>query len=80
MILFFSGNGNLPKDKEDEYGLAQLFQLSFLGTQFAGTVGLFVLAGWWLDGKYETTPWCLAGLGILGVAAGMWQFLKDARK
>ncbi|MCW8129899.1 MAG: AtpZ/AtpI family protein [Planctomycetota bacterium] len=48
-----------------------------LGAVFAVTVGLFVLLGWWLDGKYGWAPWGTVGCGLLGVTAAMYHFLKE---
>jgi F0F1-type ATP synthase assembly protein I len=48
-----------------------------LGAVFAATVGLFVLLGWWLDGKFGWGPWGTMVCGLLGVAAAMYYFLKE---
>lgn len=37
-----------------------------LGLQFAATIALFALGGWWLDGWLGSSPWLL----ILGVFTG----------
>jgi len=49
-----------------------------MGIQLAVTVALFAALGLWLDGKFGWTPWGLIGFGLLGVTAGMYQFLKAA--
>jgi F0F1-type ATP synthase assembly protein I len=41
------------------------------------TVALFVALGWWLDQHYGWSPWGVLVLGTLGVAAGMYHFIKD---
>jgi ATP synthase protein I len=47
-----------------------------LGWNFAVTVGLGLLAGWWLDRKLRTGPW-LTVIGIaLGIAAAFVQFFR----
>ena len=54
---------------------------SGLGLQLAGSVGLFMAGGWWLDGRLATAP-LLTIVGALGGgAAGFYsiyrQLLKD---
>ena len=56
----------------------ELWRYLGLGTQFAFTVALFVALGLWLDHRYGWSPWGVLALGTLGVAAGMYHFLKDA--
>jgi len=47
-----------------------------LGLQFAFTIGLFALAGYWLDGRLGTDPWLLLGGIFLGAAAGFVYLVK----
>lgn len=47
------------------------------GSVLALTVALFVALGWWLDQHYGWSPWGVLVLGTLGVAAGMYHFIKD---
>lgn len=49
-----------------------------LGAQLTGTVLLCVLLGWWLDRQFGTSPWILVGLSVLGLAAGLYQFVKGS--
>ena len=49
-----------------------------LGVQLAVTVAVFVWLGWWLDSRFGWSPWGMCVLGLLGVAAGLYHFLKDA--
>ena len=51
-----------------------------LGMQLALTVALFAGAGWWLDAKMGWSPWGAAGLGMIGLAFGLYQFVKDATR
>jgi hypothetical protein len=68
------------KAKSGVLGDAELWRLAGLGGQLALTVGLFVLLGWWLDNKFGWTPWGMVSLGSLGVAAALYQMLKDVLK
>jgi F0F1-type ATP synthase assembly protein I len=40
------------------------------GYTLLAAVGLFSFFGWWLDGRYDTSPWFLLGGVALGLAVG----------
>ena len=73
-----------PPDKQDgakeASGARELLRYLSLGTQLAITVAVFVLVGWWVDKRYGWTPWGILTLGTLGVAAGLYHFLKETMK
>ena len=44
-----------------------------MGSEFAVTMALFMALGWWLDGKFDLSPWLLlAGTG-LGLTVGIYR-------
>ncbi|MEM7306932.1 MAG: AtpZ/AtpI family protein [Planctomycetota bacterium] len=47
-----------------------------LGFQFAATLVLFSLGGWWLDGKLGSSPWLLLLGVLLGFGGGMLSLVK----
>ncbi len=49
-----------------------------LGLQLAISVVVFFFIGYWLDGKFGTSPWCTVGGAFLGAAGGLTKFLKEA--
>lgn len=49
-----------------------------LGLQLAASVVAFFFIGYWLDGKFGTTPWCTIVGAFLGVAGGLIKFLREA--
>ena len=51
-----------------------------LGWQLVASICLMALLGWWLDGKLGTTPWLTIVGSLLGVAIGMFTFIKTVRK
>ena len=71
-----------PKDdrrdgKEDQSVLG-MYRLVGIGFEFASTVGVMALLGWYLDKHFRTTPWLLvAGIGV-GFAAGLWMLIRAA--
>ena len=50
-----------------------------LGTEFALTEMLGAAAGYWLDNKLGTLPWCLVGGVIVGFALGFWRVVSAAK-
>ncbi len=56
--------------------MRDLARYSGLGVQFAASVGLFALAGRWLDGRLDTSPWLLLAGVFLGFGLGLYSMLK----
>ena len=68
-----------PKDKRTGTNDSNqdLWRYLGLGTQLSVTVGLFAVLGWWLDMHFAWTPWGLVISASVGIAVGMYGFLKD---
>ena len=66
-----------PEDKND---LRSLGNYLGLGMQLAATVGFMLLLGYWLDKKFETSPWLLLVFSFLGIISGLYNFLKTVIK
>lgn len=66
-------------DKGDspEPPLVQLAHYSGHGLTIALSTGLFLLAGWWLDGKLGTRPLFAIAGALLGAAAGFYSLLQQ---
>lgn len=64
----------MPKEREGAAG--DLYRYSSLGLQFAATVGVFALAGRWLDGRWNTGPWLLIAGVFLGFALGLYSMIQ----
>ncbi len=69
------------RDKEDRQRPASslkpaLLQHAYSGTQLAVSVLLGLYAGYWLDGRWGTSPWLTLLGAALGLAAGLYSFLK----
>ncbi len=54
--------------RETEPALVSMARYTGFGMQLAASVGLFMAAGWWVDGKLGTVP-LLTILGALGGGA-----------
>ena len=51
-----------------------------VGLEIAAGVGLGVAVGYWIDRKFRTEPWgILIGAGV-GLAAGMYLFIKEGMR
>ena len=61
------------------FGPQDQLQIASLGTEFALTEILGAAAGYWLDKKLGTLPWCLVGGVIVGFALGLWRVIDVAR-
>ncbi|HYG73533.1 MAG TPA: AtpZ/AtpI family protein [Planctomycetota bacterium] len=69
------------KPDKDKSGIqADLAKFLGLGMHLAVTVALFVALGWWLDNKFNSSPWAMIAAGMLGIAAGMYHFVKKTLK
>lgn len=72
-----------PKRREEMFpGLGQAYRnvspYLTLGIQLAAAVVFFLLIGWWLDTRMETSPtFTLVGL-FLGFVGGMIKFFRSA--
>lgn len=51
-----------------------------LGSQLAATVVVMVLLGVWLDKKFSTEPILTIIFSFIGIAGGMYNFIKTALK
>ena len=66
------------KNSNNTEGNQDLWKYVSLGTQLTISVGLFVLLGWWIDRHFGWSPWGTTVLGMLGICAAMYVFLKDS--
>ena len=44
--------------------------------QLIGSVVLWTLAGWFLDGRLHTSPWLLVAGSLIGIGIGFYLFFK----
>lgn len=68
-----------PKPKGDDSVLRLVGATAGVGTEFIVTVLLPGALGYWLDGKFHTSPWLMIGLGVVGFAVGLYRMLKAAK-
>ncbi len=61
-------------------GLGRGLSFPTLGVELAASVGLFTLAGWWLDRRLGTGPWLLVTLAMLAVAGSLIRIIRRASR
>jgi F0F1-type ATP synthase assembly protein I len=49
-----------------------------IGLELAGAVAGFALIGYWIDSRYETSPWGLVVGVVLGLGGGLYNFVKQS--
>jgi F0F1-type ATP synthase assembly protein I len=56
---------------------SEMGRYAHLGFQLALSTGLFLLGGWWLDGKIGTTPLLTIVGAFAGAAAGFYSMIHQ---
>jgi F0F1-type ATP synthase assembly protein I len=44
--------------------------------QLGGSVALWTVLGWWLDGRFHSAPWLLVTGAVLGITVGFYLFFR----
>jgi F0F1-type ATP synthase assembly protein I len=66
-----------PSKRQD---LSSWHAMTGMGLEFITAVALLGGVGWWLDKRWNTSPWLLiAGVG-LGFAVGLYRMIVTAKK
>ncbi len=62
------------------FGPQDQLQIASLGMEFALIEILAGAAGYWLDTKLGTLPWCLVGGALIGFALGITCVVQTAKQ
>lgn len=62
------------------FGPQDQLQITSLGMEFALTEIIGAAAGYWLDKKFGTLPWCFLGGVLAGFALGMTFIVQAAKQ
>jgi ATP synthase protein I len=54
--------------------------MSGLGFEFVAAILLPGALGWWLDRRFDTAPWIMLALGLLGFAAGLRALMRAVNR
>ena len=64
-----------PKPKPPKLGVSWM---AGAGLELAGAVGGLCLAGYWLDRKFDTSPWFLLGGAFIGIVGGLYNIVRKS--
>ena len=71
----------MNKDKQNKAKIIQeLSPYMTLGLDFAITISLFALLGYWLDGKNDSSPLWILILSLFGIVVSFYKFFKVVLK
>lgn len=68
-----------PRQEADPVVWAELARHAHLGVQLAISTGLFLAAGWWIDGKAGTAPLLTILGALIGAAAGFYSMIQSLK-
>jgi F0F1-type ATP synthase assembly protein I len=66
----------LLKDK----GLKNYLEYLTLGSEIALTIGAPILIGFWIDSRYDTSPWFILGGVLFAMIMLVWMLIRLNRK
>jgi hypothetical protein len=72
-----------PRPSDDtpmRSSLVKLGRLGVVGTELGLGVAVLTLLGWWLDGKWNTTPWLTLTGAFIGIVGGLYKFWRLGRE
>ena len=51
---------------------------SGVGLELAGAMAGLALIGYWVDGRFGTTPWGIIGGVVIGLAGGLYNMVSES--
>lgn len=51
---------------------------SGVGLELAGATAGLALVGYWIDGKFGTTPWGILGGVTIGIVGGLYNLVRES--
>jgi ATP synthase protein I len=68
-----------PSNGPEKSLVRQLAELSAAGLQFTASIAGAALIGWYLDERFDTQPWLLLIMVLVGIAGGFLMFMRTLR-
>jgi len=51
---------------------------SGVGIELAGATAGLALVGYWIDGKFGTSPWGILGGVVIGIVGGLYNLVRES--
>ena len=51
---------------------------SGIGLELAGATAGLALVGYWIDGRFGTTPWGMLGGVVIGLVGGLYNLVRES--
>jgi F0F1-type ATP synthase assembly protein I len=51
---------------------------SGIGLELAGAIAGLAFLGYWIDGRFGTTPWGIVGGVVLGLVGGLYNLVRES--
>jgi ATP synthase protein I len=51
---------------------------SGIGLELAGATAGLALVGYWIDGRFGTSPWGLLGGVVIGIVGGLYNLVRES--
>lgn len=55
-----------------------MWRYTGIGFELVAAIGLSILLGWWIDGRFGTEPWGLLVGAFIGVVGGMFNLIRES--
>ncbi len=73
-------DGGKKSPQADDSVTRQLGSLASMGMEFIVAVLLPGGLGYWLDGKWQTSPWLMLLGGLFGFGVGLYMMLRASKR
>ena len=67
-----------PPKADSDSSLQSWYRMTSVGIEFIVAVLLFGGIGWYIDGRMETSPWCMLCGFIVGFVVGLYMLTRQA--
>ncbi len=74
----FTRYGILPVQVTEDRRFPGWVRYSGLGLELAGATAGLALVGYWIDGKFGTSPWGILSGVVIGIVGGLYNLVKES--
>jgi len=62
----------------DDRRTAGWIRYSGIGLELAGVTAGLALVGYWIDGRFGTSPWGILGGVVIGLVGGLYNLVRES--